>query len=329
MRRCRIPRNFYQDLRTTTLSPDIFQVFALSAISGYRLADWLRLFGFPIEQIPRLQLLMPAKRTALLDAMHFLGDPPVIWSSDFRRPVELIYPLGRLLRAQPMHISASMHEAQSEDYLYARLGTEDAYAFPDLLPGSILRVDAREPGRFLPLRNGETSRAFFLIEHAFGLVCCRLRRTDSRRVALHTSDLNYAQVSLELEREARIRGVVDLEVRHLTHAKLPTVPRALEKFWRPEDLLAVERPRSLGTWIRDARLRSGLHFREASEQTAVAVDMLQDTRYFIASGSLSDYETSDAPPRHIQKLLSLCAVYSLEFRTFLERIGLPLPRVRS
>src|SRR5262244_3291811 len=44
--RCRIPRNFFNDLLTTTLSPDIFQLFTLSAISGYRLADLLVLFGF-------------------------------------------------------------------------------------------------------------------------------------------------------------------------------------------------------------------------------------------------------------------------------------------
>ncbi len=47
--RCRIPRNFYHDLLTTTLSPDIFQVFSLSAISGYGLTDWLALFGCAVE----------------------------------------------------------------------------------------------------------------------------------------------------------------------------------------------------------------------------------------------------------------------------------------
>jgi hypothetical protein len=324
MRRCRIPRNFYQDLLKTTLSPDIFQVFALSAISGYRMADWLRLFGLPIEQIPRLQLSLPAKRTALLDSMRFPGDTELEWTFDFRRPVESIYPLGRLLHASQVRLSTSVRQPQAENYLYARVGLQDTFAFPDLLPGSILRIDSRQPDRFLPLRNGETSRAFFLIEHTRGLVCCRLRRADSRRVTLHTSDLPFAQVSVELEREAQVRGVVDLEIRHLTPSKSPEVPPALEKFWKPGSLVSSERTRSLGSRIRTARLRSDLHFREASAQTALVAEVLRDSRYFIASGSLSDYETSDAPPRHIQKILSLCAIYSMEFPTFLENVGLPL-----
>lgn len=324
MRHCRIPRNFYQDLLKTTLSPDIFQVFALSAISGYRMADWLRLFGLPIEQIPRLQLSMPAKRTALLDSTRFLGNEEQEWTFDFRRPVESIYPLGRLLHTHQIRLSTSVRQPRAENYLYARVGLQDAFAFPDLLPGSILRIDSRQPDRFLPLRNGETSRAFFLIEHARGLVCCRLRRANSRRVTLHTAELAFAEVSLELDREAQVRGVVDLEIRNLTRSKSPEVPPALEKFWKPGSVVSFERSRSLGSRIRAARLRSDLHFREASAQTAFVAEMLRDPRYFIASGSLSDYETSDAPPRHIQKILSLCAIYSLEFPTFLENVGLPL-----
>jgi len=326
MRHRRIPRNFHQDLLKTTLSPDIFQVFALSVISGYRMADWLRLFGLPIEQIPRLQLSLPAKRTALLASIPFPGNADEEWTFDFRRPVESIYPLGRLLHANQIRLSTRVRQPQAENYLYARVGLQDAFAFPDLLPGSILRIDSRQPQRFLPLRNGETSRAFFLMEHTRGLVCCRLRRADSRRVTLHTSQLAFAEVSLELDREAQVRGVVDLEIRDLTYSKSPEVPRVLEKFWKPGSFESFERSRSLGRWIRAARLRSDLHFREASAQTAFIAEVLRDPRYFIASGSLSDYETSDTPPRHIQKILSLCAIYSLEFPTFLENVGLPLAK---
>jgi hypothetical protein len=288
------------------------------------MADWLRLFGLPVEQIPRLQLSMAAKRTALLDSMRFLGDAEQEWTFDFRPPVESICPLGRLLHANKIRLSTSVRQPPAENYLYARVGLQDAFAFPDLLPGSILRIDSRQPERFLPLRNGETSRAFFLIEHTRGLVCCRLRRADNRRVTLHTSQLAFAEVSLALDGEAHLRGVVDLELRNLRHSKSPEVPRALEKFWKPGSLVSFERSRNLGSWIRAARLRSDLHFREASAQTAFVAEVLRDPRYFIASGSLSDYETSDAPPRHIQKILSLCAIYSLEFPTFLENIGLPL-----
>jgi hypothetical protein len=154
--------------------------------------------------------------------------------------------------------------------------------------------------------------------------CCQLRRIDKRRVVLHTPELPYAQVPLELDREVRIRGIVDLQIRHLTRSKAPEVPPALAKFWKPNSQVSSEQTLRLGSWIRMARLRSALHFREASAQTARIAEVLRDSRYFIAYGSLSDYETSDSPPRHIQKILSLCVVYSLGFRAFLEKIGLPL-----
>lgn len=51
---------------------------------------------------------------------------------------------------------------------------------------------------------------------------------------------------------------------------------------------------------------------------------LGDKQYFAAPGSLSDYEAVDNPPRHIHKAITLCAVYGLQFTTFLRSIGLDL-----
>jgi len=324
--RCRIPRNFYHDLLTTTLSPDIFQVFSLSAISGYGLTDWLALFGLPLEQIAALQVLLPTKRTALLDSTRYVTEMDVQWSVGVRWPADAICPLGRLLRATDIRPVPSNPQPEAEAYCYVKVGNEDAFAFPDLLAGSVVRIDKREPDRFLPLRNGQSSRALFLAEHAGGMVCCRLRRTDRKRVTLHTSELPYAEVPLELDREVRIQGVVDLEIRRLTRLESPKVPAALASFWKPGFLVSPERNIGMGNWIRMSRLRSGLHFREASAQTARIARVLRDSRYFIACGSLSDYETTNRPPRHIQKILSLCVIYSLRFQAFLEKTGLPLER---
>jgi hypothetical protein len=322
--RCRVPRNFYHDLRTTRLSPDLFQVFALSTVSGYRLTDWLKLFGLPIERIPHLQLLLPAKRTMLLDSALYGREDAALSTVDVRWPTDAICPLGRLLGDIEIRPAPSTPEAEAETYAYARVGTEDAFAFPDLVPGSIVRIDKREPRRFLPLRNGELSSALFLVEHAGGVFCCRLRRADTRRVTLHTSELAYSQVSLDLDQEVRIHGVVDLEVRRLAQPQSPEVPPALAGFWKPGSFVRFEEAGGLGSWIRRSRVRSGLHFREASSQTATIADLLQDSRYFIASGSLSDYETTDRPPRQIQKILALCIIYSLGVDKFLQKTGLPL-----
>ena len=68
-----LPHNLYYDLRHGSFSPSLFQLFAFSRISGYRLVDWLRVFGFDVEAIPRLQIHLSSNRTVLLDSS--LEDP--------------------------------------------------------------------------------------------------------------------------------------------------------------------------------------------------------------------------------------------------------------
>src|SRR5260370_37900220 len=60
---CYLPHNLYYEFRQSGFTPSIFQLFALSRISNYRLADWLRVFGFDIEAVPHLQIQIPARRT--------------------------------------------------------------------------------------------------------------------------------------------------------------------------------------------------------------------------------------------------------------------------
>src|SRR5438874_12437866 len=62
-----LPHNLYYDLRHGAFSPSLFQLFAFSRISGYRLVDWLRVFGFDVEAIPRLQIQLSSNPTASLD----------------------------------------------------------------------------------------------------------------------------------------------------------------------------------------------------------------------------------------------------------------------
>jgi hypothetical protein len=74
-----LPHNLYYDLRVGSFIPSIHQITALSRISGYRLADWLRVFGFSLEDITRLQVLLPPKRTILLDTSLTDSDDWVSW----------------------------------------------------------------------------------------------------------------------------------------------------------------------------------------------------------------------------------------------------------
>ena len=68
-----VPHNFYYDLRVGNFSPSIHQLVALSRITGYRLPDWVRVFGADLENIVRFQVELPSRRTILLDSS--LVDP--------------------------------------------------------------------------------------------------------------------------------------------------------------------------------------------------------------------------------------------------------------
>ena len=54
---------------------------------------------------------------------------------------------------------------------------------------------------------------------------------------------------------------------------------------------------------------------------------LSDELYFAAPSTLSDYETLSAPPRHIQKIITLCVLYCINFQEFLQACGLPLDQI--
>lgn len=51
---------------------------------------------------------------------------------------------------------------------------------------------------------------------------------------------------------------------------------------------------------------------------------LSDELYFAAPSTLSDYETLSAPPRHIQKIITLCILYCIDFPEFLRACLVPL-----
>jgi len=136
-----VPHNLYYDLGIGTFSPRLQQLFVLSKITGHNFNDWLRVFGFNPEDIARLQVLLPSKRTSLLDSS--LGDAEC-WIPWLRnRPGNLrppaIAPIGRLLELAPSRRILSVARRQKSNFVYVKIGLEDALAFPDLLPGSIVR----------------------------------------------------------------------------------------------------------------------------------------------------------------------------------------------
>jgi hypothetical protein len=320
-----VPHNFYYDLGLPGYSPRMEQVLALSRASNYRLADWLSVFGFDLDGIPALQAEFPNERTSLLDRTVYDRAAWVGWfenaTHDF--PIPPVAPLGQLLTPGSPRRLESLVGPDPSPYLYAKIGRHDAFAFPDLLPGSIVRADKRGVGELLDRMVNRDSDRLFLVEHGKGLVCCRLQGRTKGRITLRAASLPFAETEMRLGSEARLLGVLDWELRPMNTTR-PEIPDASMKFLNSEPLAASGTQLGLRSLLARARSRSGLPFRKASAKSRWVADALRDERYFCAPGSLTDYETRPRLPVHIHKIVSLCVLYSLGFWEILTAAGLDI-----
>jgi transcriptional regulator with XRE-family HTH domain len=324
-----IPYNLYSLLRTRRFSPSLYQIETLSVLTGYRFADWLAVFGLAFEDVRRFQAALPAFRTVELDTQAGSSESLIPWFRENREPdfSAPVLPLGEWLR---LGVPASCKTASPSPsaYRYAKIGSQDAYAFPGLLPGSIVRIRSNhsskvsQPGKKL-------QRRYFLVEQNHGLVCAPLRRSSPGKFVLCSRQLPYAPVELEEGRDAIILGAADLEIRPLEGFQKPIVPENFGHFWTPVLLAPIPDPAHVGKRIRRARFRSGLSFRQASELTRIIAKALGDQRYYCAPGSLSDYEARKLPPRHIHKLISICSVYGARVSDLLDAAGVNLHRANT
>ena len=124
-----IPSTFLYQLRSG-VTPHVCQIVALSESTGYRFVDWLRMCGFDLQQIPRLQMRLHPERTVLVTPMEDCLDP--------------FLPRHSLGMNEPGVQSLVLDRENGADdrrYLFAKVGTSDALVCPKLLPGSIVRVD--------------------------------------------------------------------------------------------------------------------------------------------------------------------------------------------
>jgi len=318
-----LPHTLYHEFRLGTFSPSLHQVFALSQVSGYRFFDWLRVLGCDLENIPRLQVLLPSKRTMLLDSSLVDADAWIPWFRNRAHGASAppIAPLAQLLEVTDPRRLRFLSEIGNRGFLYLRIGRQDALAFPDLIPGSIVRVNPRFSNDRIPKTNGATSTQIFLIEHDKGLFCCRLRVVDKGIIVPIGTSLSYAQVELKVSREARIVGVVDLEIRPLIQTEPAEVPKDLAKHWKPRPLGSDKK---FGQLLRTSRTKLHLSLREVAGMSRTIAGLLGDERYSVSHSSLCDYELFNAPPRHLHKAITLCSLYGLQFHVFLKAIGISL-----
>ena len=314
-----LPHNLYYDLRAGSFRPSIHQIWALSRISGYRVADWLRVFGYNLEDITRLQILLPSKRTIVLDTSVTDPNEWVPWLDNRPLGVSMpsIAPLPELLREAPARQIGFLQDPSPRHFLYAKVGREDAFAFPDLAPGSIVRVNP-DFGDGAALPSNSISDRIFLVEHSKGFCCCRVRVLGNGVIVPFDNGLSYAQVELHCPQEARLWGTVDLEFRPLLRREEPQVPKDLARRWKPESLTAYA---DFGQLLNRTRRRTNLSVREAAQMSLTIAEVLQDDRYTISPSSLSDYELHNTPPRDFHKVITLCSIYGLQFESVMKRIG--------
>jgi hypothetical protein len=321
-----VPHNLYSDVADAGLPPTIHQVFALSQITNYLAVDWLSVFGFDLDAIPRLQLAAPRQRTTLLDSSVFDAYAWIPWFSERHGagPAPPIAPLGQFLASASPKRARDVLGLSRRRFLYAKIGEADRQAFPQFVPRSIVRVDTkRAPSPPLDTK-GDGDRRFFFVECDFGCTCSQVVMPSKDTVILLSRECSCTQVELRLGKQARILGVVDAEIRPLGDYGPMPVPARSPALSKPRPRHASNPSPDLRDLLRNARTRAGLSFREASALSRWIAGMLSDKRYFSAASTLSDFETLLEPPRHIQRIISLCVLYCIDFWQFLRVSGLTL-----
>lgn len=322
-----VPHNLYYDLERTLAAPTIFQILALSHITDYRLFDWLAVFGFNLDTISRLQLLMPRQQTTILDSTVYDAYAWVPWFAE--RPetefTSATVPIGRFLTWAPPERARELLALNKRRFLFARVGERDLYAVPYFVPGSIVRIDAQHSEAFLLGRAADGKGSFFLVEQDFGWTCSKLTRLEKDRVLLHCPQRPCAERELRVGKNARILGMIDAELRPVI-PDIPSrrVPANLASPGKPRLERLPDEQTKLPDLLRRSRARVGLSFRDASSISRWIADTLTDELYFAAASTLSDCEALSAPPRQVQKILTLCLLYCIGFEQFLRAAGLPL-----
>jgi len=321
-----VPHTLYYDVADPCLIPTIHQLVALSHITNYRLYDWLAVFGFDLDKISRLQLLIPRQRTTLLDSSVYDVHAWIPWFADRpnKGPLPLIAPVGQLLASPAPRRATELLALGKRRFLYCKVGEGDVHAFPHLAPGSVIRADERRSRELLSKGKNGSEPRLFLVEHGSGFTCSQLLMVEKDRILLHSPERPCAQLELRLGKEARILGVVDVEIRSLTGQRTVGMPHQSAGVPKPLPLQALKLQTNLTDLLRHSRLRAGLSFREASALSRRIANTLSDELYFAAPSTLSDYETLSTPPRHIQKIITLCVLYCIYFDEFLRTGELPL-----
>jgi hypothetical protein len=280
-----VPPTFLYKARAG-ITPHVCQLIALSQVTGYRFSDWMNLYGFDLRLILPLQLEVHTDRTAMITPDHTFS------SHDFSL------------------VRGGSRTVKSDRYLFAKIGSGDNVVYPTVLSGSVVRADRWYSPQVWAAKHAE--ELLWLVEHSGGLACCHIKRIDNEHIILLPNRPPLSAWPLQLFREARILGLIDLELRPRRRQQvgsrcMPMKADMLATIPRGSDTM------SFSTLLRISRARNGLTLRAAHQKTTRVAQLLKNPDYRIPLGLLSDYEATDRFPRHIAKIISLCVVYGIDF----------------
>jgi hypothetical protein len=324
-----IPPTFLYKLRSG-VTPHICQIVALSDCTGYRFVDWMKICGFDLQQIPRLQLRLHSERTVLITPTEFDRSSLRSRPSGFDEESSSSSSFFTASRTESGLHGSAQHDRRR--YLLAKVGRKDALVHPQLMPGVIVRADRWFRQRIHGATLASMPELLWLVELPGGLTCCHVRWIDQNQIVLLPSRPPWGKLPLHLSTEARILGLVDAGPGFVKHEALQSraLPVKFESAFSPSH--AQEKMR-FSDLLRISRRRTGLTFRAAQQLTGAIAQILACRDYAIGLGVLSDYETMSRLPRHIAKIISLCVTYCIDIRELMETVGvkiedsakLPLP----
>ena len=315
-----IPHTLYHSVANSRgFRPNLHQVAALSRISGYRLEDWLIALGFDLERLAALECALPLKRTRIIDpSFSTLGWPIPVAAQREDKHTDVV-PFAEILRDSGSAGRTILRPADPQGCVFARLGVDDAFAFPELLPGSIVRANPRAALGSEEETNREPGR-LLLIQHERGYWCGRFHRSGKGKLRVAASHLAYAHTLFSYPDEARVIGAVDMEFRWMDRNHNPQVPQELLTYQRPQPLIGHRN--SLREVLSRARSNANLTLAEASELSRRISRQFDDQHYAISQSTLADYETRNNAPRHLQKVLTLCVIYGVTVLDFVAASGI-------
>jgi hypothetical protein len=307
-----IPATFLYQLRSG-VTPHVCQIVALSESTGYRFVDWMRICGYELRQVPALQMQVHPERTVLVTPMDEGVEP-------FSRQNFM----GDEERCRAATCSRSGERWGGRHHLFAKIGTSDGLACPQLSPGSVVRVDRCFAQRIRGVDRAAMTNLLWLVERPGGLTCCRVKWIGDQQIVLLPARQPWGLWPLHLPTEARILGLVDNDLGPTELNLQSRVGQTNVKQFSSQGFFPLhcrEERMNFSSLLRISRGRTGLTFRAAHRLTRAVAQILGSPDYGIALGMLSDYEAGGKLPRHVAKILSLCVVYCVDFRDLMEAAG--------